>query len=125
MDQTRLLADEITRSRVRRNSRRHESPRHSETSGPMLARLSVLASKQYLLPVEATRESATAEPRRKCSRKCALLEEQLHDPKKCLQELLAQLQAGVRRLKIHRQLKMYNDASFNPELYGGGRARTL
>jgi hypothetical protein len=89
----------------------------------MIDRLSILALKLYHMRIEATRESATEEHRRQCSEKCALLEEQLHDLKNCLLELLEQLHAGTRRFKIYRQLKMYNDARLNPQLYGGRRTQ--
>ena len=67
--------------------------------------------------LEASRTTATEEHRRKCSDKAEVLEEQLGDLKRCLQELFNQLQAGSRRFKIYRQFKMYNDASLNPQLY--------
>jgi hypothetical protein len=96
---------------------RPDSLLHSETPGMIVDRLSILNLKVYHMRIEATRESATEEHRRKCAEKCAVLEEQLADLKNCLEELLAQLQSGARRFKIYRQLKMYNDASLNPQLY--------
>ncbi len=99
------------------------SPWHSETPGMIIDRLSILALKLYHMRIEAARESATEEHRRKCSEKCGLLEEQHQDLKNCFQELLEQLHAGTRRFKIYRQLKMYNDAGLNPELYREDRAR--
>lgn len=94
-----------------------ESPLHSETPGMIIDRLSILSLKVYHMRLEAGRKSATEEHRRKCAGKCGVLEEQLTDLKNCLEELLAQLQSGARRFKIYRQLKMYNDASLNPQLY--------
>lgn len=103
---------------------RFDSPLNSETPGMMIDRLSILALKLYHMRIEATRESATEEHRRKCSDKCAVLDEQLGDLKNCLQELLEQFQDGARRFKVYRQLKMYNDASLNPQLYGNSRTPT-
>jgi len=96
---------------------RPDSPLHSETPGMMIDRLSILALKLYHMRVEATRESATEEHRQKCSDKAVVLEEQLTDLAKCLQEVLNQLQGGTRRFKIYRQFKMYNDSALNPQLY--------
>jgi hypothetical protein len=93
------------------------SPLHSETPGMIIDRLSILALKVYHMQIEAARESATEEHRRRCSEKLARLTEQLHDLKNCLAELLAQLPAGTRRFKVYRQMKMYNDATLNPQLY--------
>ena len=100
------------------------SPLHSETPGMIIDRLSIMVLKIYHMKIEATRESATDEHRRKCSEKLAQLKEQLVDLKNCLQELLEQLQVGTRRFKIYRQLKMYNDTSLNPQLYGERRRQT-
>jgi len=33
-------------------------------------------------------------------------------------EMIEDIRAGVRRFKVYRQMKMYNDASLNPALYG-------
>jgi uncharacterized protein (UPF0335 family) len=96
------------------------SPLHSETAGMIVDRLSIMALKIYHMKIEATRETAMEESRRKCSEKLARLEEQLADLKQCLKELLAEMQAGTRRFKIYRQMKMYNDAALNPQLYAKG-----
>jgi hypothetical protein len=93
------------------------SPLHSETPGIIIDRLSIMALKIYHMKIEAARESAADEQRRKCSEKLVRLEEQLKDLKDCLAELLVQFQAGTRRFKIYRQMKMYNDTSLNPQLY--------
>jgi len=69
------------------------------------------------MKIEAARESATDEHRRKCAGKCERLEEQHGDLKKCLESLVAELQSGARQCKLYRQFKMYNDASLNPQLY--------
>jgi hypothetical protein len=92
-------------------------PLHSETPGMIIDRLSILSLKLYHMRIEAARETATDEHRRKCSSKCAMLEEQHGDLKRCLQTLLTELQSGARQCKLYRQFKMYNDASLNPQLY--------
>ena len=96
---------------------RPDAPLHSETPGMIIDRLSIMALKIYHMRIEAARETATDEHRRKCSGKCAVLEEQRGDLKGCLQSLVAELQSGARQCKLYRQFKMYNDASLNPQLY--------
>ena len=93
------------------------SPLHTETPGMIIDRLSIMSLKIYHMKIEATRDSATAEHRQKCAEKLARIEEQLTDLKNCLHELIGQFQAGTRRFKIYRQMKMYNDATLNPQLY--------
>ena len=90
---------------------------HSETPGMIVDRLSIMALKIYHMRIEAARESADDEHRRKCSHKCAALEEQHDDLKRCLQVLMDELQSGARQCKLYRQFKMYNDARLNPQLY--------
>jgi hypothetical protein len=92
-------------------------PLHSETPGMIIDRLSIMALNIYHMRIEAARESATDGHRRECSEKLARMEEQRDDLKNCLAELLSQMQAGTRRFKMYRQMKMYNDASLNPQLY--------
>ena len=96
---------------------RPNAPLHSETPGMIIDRLSILSLKLYHMRIEAARESATGEHRRKCTARCAILEEQAHDLKSCLEILLVEFQKDTRRFKLYRQLKMYNDASLNPQLY--------
>ena len=34
-----------------------------------------------------------------------------------IEDLLKELSAGTKRMKLYRQMKMYNDPSLNPMLY--------
>jgi hypothetical protein len=43
------------------------------------------------------------------------------DLSQSLGELLAEIYAGKKLLKVYRQMKMYNDPTLNPYLYGGSR----
>jgi hypothetical protein len=90
---------------------------HSETPGMIIDRLSILSLKVHHTRIEAARESAGQQDRDKCVARCAVLEEQARDLKDCLGNLLLEFQEGTRRFKLYRQLKMYNDASLNPQLY--------
>jgi hypothetical protein len=96
---------------------KHSSPLHSETPGMIVDRLSIMSLKIYHMRIEAERATATGEHRLKCAEKLARIEEQLADLKNCLHELIGQFQAGTRRFKIYRQMKMYNDATLNPQIY--------
>lgn len=49
--------------------------------------------------------------------KLEILHEQLRDLSGSLIELLDDIVAGRKRLKVYRQFKMYNDPSLNPYLY--------
>ena len=94
-----------------------QSPLRSETPGMMVDRLSIMSLKLYHMRIEAARESAGEEHRRKSDERCKTLEEQLGDLTNCLKEFLAELETGKCRFKLYRQFKMYNDPSLNPQLY--------
>jgi hypothetical protein len=44
--------------------------------------------------------------------------EQRTDMQLAFDELIEDIGQGNRRFKVYRQMKMYNDASLNPMLYG-------
>jgi hypothetical protein len=50
--------------------------------------------------------------------KLAILMEQKSDMQFAYDELIDDIAQGKRRFKVYRQMKMYNDASLNPMLYG-------
>jgi hypothetical protein len=91
---------------------------HSETPGLMVDRLSILALKIYHTREEACRENAPAGHGERCSERLAILEQQREDLGGCLGALWSEILAGTRRFKLYRQLKMYNDPSLNPAIYG-------
>jgi hypothetical protein len=93
------------------------SPLHSETPGLMIDRLSILALKLYHTAEESRRASASEEHRQRNLRRLALLREQRSDLASCLDELWKEIQAGKRRFKLYRQMKMYNDPELNPAVY--------
>jgi len=93
---------------------------HSETPGLMIDRLSILALKIYHTREEACREGAPdGHAERNCER-LAILEEQRTDLASCLNAHWSEILAGTGRFKLYRQLKMYNDPSLNPAIYGKG-----
>jgi hypothetical protein len=55
----------------------------------------------------------------------AILVEQRDDLAGCLVRLWQQVLAGERRFKLYRQLKMYNDATLNPVIYGSPSSAEL
>ena len=90
---------------------------NTETPAWAVDRLSILALKIYHMQAEATRPDATAEHREKCQHKLNVLLEQRTDLSGAIDTLLDDLAAGRKRMKLYRQMKMYNDPSLNPVLY--------
>ncbi|MGJ8665390.1 MAG: DUF4254 domain-containing protein [Patiriisocius sp.] len=82
-------------------------------------RLSILALKVYHMNEEATRVDASVEHRAACQKKLDILLEQRVDLSTAIDQLLANIEAGRKYMKVYKQMKMYNDDELNPVLRGG------
>jgi len=89
---------------------------NSETAGSMVDRLSILALKIHAMVLQSQRHDAPASQRAACTAKAQRLLQQRHDLAGCLDQLLADSQAGRAWFQIYRQFKMYNDPALNPAL---------
>ena len=69
------------------------------------------------MQLEAERTSATDEHRAKCQEKLNVLLEQRKDLGTAIDELLEAIENGSVKMKVYKQMKMYNDESLNPILY--------
>ncbi|HVN94586.1 MAG TPA: DUF4254 domain-containing protein [Terracidiphilus sp.] len=94
------------------------SPLNSESPGLMIDRLSILSLKIYHTREEAERIAAPQGHAQRNRERQAILEEQRSDLAGCLDSLWRQTIDGTRRFKLYRQLKMYNDPTLNPAIYG-------
>jgi len=94
------------------------APLNSETAGSIIDRLSILALKVYHMDEQTRRDDVSEAHRQSCREKLAVLREQRADLARCLEELWAAVLGRERRFKIYRQMKMYNDPTLNPVLYG-------
>ena len=90
---------------------------NTESPAWAVDRLSILALKIYHMKEQAEREDATAEHRQKCQDKLHVLLEQQVDLGTAIDQLLEDIEAGRKYMKVYRQMKMYNDPSTNPVLY--------
>ena len=96
----------------------HESaPLHSETPGMMIDRLSILSLKLFHTIEEIGRIDAPPGHAKRNQERRRVLEAQRSDLAACLDSLWQDVNAGSRRFKIYRQMKMYNDPTLNPALY--------
>ena len=90
---------------------------NSETPAWLLDRMSILLLKIYHMREQTERTDASADHIAKCQTKLAVLLEQENDMALAFDELIEDIGRGMRRFKVYRQMKMYNDASLNPVLY--------
>jgi hypothetical protein len=92
---------------------------NTESPAWALDRLSILALKIYHMQVEVDRTDASDDHRNRCAAKLNVLLEQKVDLITAIDQLLDDIAAGRKYMKVYRQMKMYNDPSTNPVLYGG------
>ncbi len=95
-----------------------DAPLNSEPPGMIVDRLSILALKIYHTREEAERSDAPAGHAVRNQERLAILNEQRKSLLGCLDALWQEILSGDRRFKVYRQLKMYNDPSLNPAIYG-------
>ncbi len=91
---------------------------NTESPAWAIDRLSILALKIYHMKEQVERTDASAEHIERCKAKLAILLEQQKDLSSAIDQLLADIEAGRKYMKVYRQMKMYNDPSTNPILYG-------
>ena len=89
---------------------------NSESPAWAIDRLSILALKIYHMHEEANREDASQEHQMKCKAKLDVLLEQRVDLSTAINQLLEDIAAGKKYMKVYRQMKMYNDDELNPVL---------
>ena len=90
---------------------------NTESPAWAVDRLSILALKIYHMREQVERKDAPAEHREKCKAKLNVLLEQQVDLSTAIDQLLEDIAAGRKYMKVYRQMKMYNDPSTNPILY--------
>ncbi|MCQ2331372.1 MAG: DUF4254 domain-containing protein [Paludibacteraceae bacterium] len=91
---------------------------NTESPAWAIDRLSILHVKIYHMTEQVERVDVSPEQHEKCLQKLAVLKEQLVDMTTSISQLLDDYESGKRVMKVYRQMKMYNDPSLNPVLYG-------
>lgn len=91
---------------------------NTESPAWAIDRLSILALKIYHMKEEATRSDAALTHREKCQAKLEVLLEQKSDLSLAIDQLLADIESGIKYMKVYKQMKMYNDEELNPILRG-------
>ena len=66
---------------------------------------------------QVERKDADADHIARCQAKLNVLLEQQVDLSTAIDQLLEDIEAGRKYMKVYRQMKMYNDPSTNPVLY--------
>ena len=90
---------------------------NTESPAWAMDRLSILALKIYHMKEQVDRADATAEHKATCQKKLDVLLEQRKDLSTAIDQLLEDIEAGRKYMKVYKQMKMYNDVDTNPVLY--------
>ena len=90
---------------------------NTESPAWAVDRLSILALKIWHMQEQTERKDADAAHIAKCQGKLNVLLEQQVDLSTAIDQLLEDIEAGRKYMKVYRQMKMYNDPSTNPILY--------
>ncbi|MFY1613648.1 DUF4254 domain-containing protein [Macellibacteroides fermentans] len=91
---------------------------NTESPAWAIDRLSILCLKIYHMQQEINRVDASIEHIDACKAKLSVLLEQKVDLSDALDQLLEDIERGDKFMKVYKQMKMYNDPSLNPILYG-------
>ena len=90
---------------------------NTESPAWAVDRLSILALKIWHMQEQTERKDADQEHIQKCQAKLDVLLEQQKDLSTAIDQLLEDIEAGRKYMKVYRQMKMYNDPATNPILY--------
>ena len=90
---------------------------NTESPAWALDRLSILILKIYHMEEESNRKDVSEDHRNNCQKKLNVLIEQREDLSESIDQLLIDLSTGIKKMRVYKQMKMYNDESLNPVLY--------
>ena len=91
---------------------------NTESPAWAIDRFSILALKIYHMEQETKRTDVDDAHRAACQKKLDVLNEQHNDLATAIEELIEDIEAGRKYMKVYKQMKMYNDPNLNPVLYG-------
>ncbi|MCH7403431.1 DUF4254 domain-containing protein [Belliella kenyensis] len=95
---------------------------NSESPAWAIDRLSILALKIYHMEQETLRTDISKAHFAKCKEKLDILLEQRKDLSQSIDDLLTDIKSGKKYMKVYKQMKMYNDPTMNPVLYGNSKS---
>ena len=95
-----------------------EATLNTESPAWAIDRFSILQLKIFHMRAEAERNDVEPSHKAKCEAKLKVLLEQDTDLSTAIDQLLCSYQRGEKVMKVYKQMKMYNDPSLNPVLYG-------
>ena len=90
---------------------------NSESPAWAIDRLSILALKIFHMQEETIRKNASENHIKNCKQKLQVLNHQNDDLCAAIDQLLKDIESGLKYMRIYKHMKMYNDEDLNPVLY--------
>ena len=90
---------------------------NSESPAWATDRLSILALKIFHMKEETIRKNASENHIKNCEQKLQVLNQQSDDLCTAIDQLLKDIESGLKYMRTYKQMKMYNDKDLNPVLY--------
>ena len=90
---------------------------NTESPAWAIDRLSILILKIYHMEEESNRKDVLEDHRNNCQKKLNVLIEQREALSESIDQLLIDMSTGIKKMRVYKQMKMYNDESLNPVLY--------
>ena len=94
---------------------------NTESPAWAIDRLSILHLKIYHMQQEVDRKDSSAEHLAQCKTKLNILLDQKADLSLAINQLIEDIANGEKKMKVYKQMKMYNDPALNPVLYAKGK----
>lgn len=94
-----------------------DAPLNTESPAWVIDRLSILALKIFHMREQVERQDVDQEHIQKCRNKLDVLLDQKIDLSQSFDDFMSDIANGRKRVKVYRQMKMYNDEKLNPALY--------
>ena len=91
---------------------------NTESPAWVIDRLSILALKIYHMQEQTNRKEVSKDQKIKNQARLDILLDQKQDLIISFDQLLTDIASGQRKMKVYRQMKLYNDPNTNPVLYG-------
>ena len=94
---------------------------NTESPAWAIDRLSILHLKIYHMQQEVDRKDSSTDHLSQCQAKLNILLEQKEDLSSAINQLIEDISTGDKKMKVYKQMKMYNDPALNPVLYAKGK----
>lgn len=124
-DLVELISDSYFLDKYKDITPSSEATINTESPAWAIDRLSILALKIYHMRKEVERTDTDEAHHKQCEAKLAVLLEQQKDLSLAIDQLIANIEAGRKYMKVYKQMKMYNDPALKSGIIRERNNQTL